>query len=138
MDRQLIREKLESLRRCLARVQTKTPDSAAALAADPDLQDILVLNLSRAVQLAVDVASHLLSTRGSPPPATMGAAFRALGDAGVLAEETAAALARAVGFRNIAVHNYEEIDWEIVFAICSRGVEDFRAFAAAVTREASL
>ncbi len=35
----------------------------------------------------------------------------------------------AVGFRNIAVHNYQSIDWNIVHAVAHQGLEDFRAFA---------
>jgi uncharacterized protein YutE (UPF0331/DUF86 family) len=39
---------------------------------------------------------------------------------------------KSVGFRNIAVHNYEAIDWEITHAIATRHVNDFAAFAAGV------
>ena len=48
MDRELILEKLEALRRCIRRVESKRPADAAALAADWDLQDIITLNLTRA------------------------------------------------------------------------------------------
>jgi uncharacterized protein YutE (UPF0331/DUF86 family) len=41
-------------------------------------------------------------------------------------------LKKAVGFRNIVVHNYQEIDWEIVFNICHHKLDDFRAFAQAI------
>ena len=51
MDRLVLDEKLESLARCVRRVEQKRPPTLAALLADPDAQDILVLNLSRAVQL---------------------------------------------------------------------------------------
>lgn len=56
MDREVIEQKLESLRRCLQRIETKCPAAAETLAADFDLQDIVALNLSRAVQLCVDIA----------------------------------------------------------------------------------
>ena len=39
---------------------------------------------------------------------------------------------KAVGFRNIAVHNYEAIDWQIAHIIATRHMLDFTAFAAAV------
>lgn len=51
MDREVIEQKLESLRRCLQRIKEKSPPSPETLAGDPDLQDILTLNLTRAVQL---------------------------------------------------------------------------------------
>jgi uncharacterized protein YutE (UPF0331/DUF86 family) len=71
MDRAVIESKLESLRRCLERLRARTPESAAALAADQDLQDIIALNLVRAVQVATDIAAHLVAAHGLPAPSTM-------------------------------------------------------------------
>ena len=39
MDRQVIDQKLESLRRCLSRIESKMPFDAVQLAGDFDLQD---------------------------------------------------------------------------------------------------
>ncbi len=39
MDREIIEQKLESLRRCLHRVQTRCPADATTLETDLDLQD---------------------------------------------------------------------------------------------------
>ena len=75
MDRPLIEKKLESLRRCLVRIREKCPASAEALAQTPDAQDIVVLNLTRAVQLCVDIGLHVLSEQEAPPPETMGDTF---------------------------------------------------------------
>lgn len=36
---------------------------------------------------------------------------------------------KSVGFRNVMVHNYDDVNWEIVYAICSKHPGDFRAFA---------
>ena len=58
MDRLILAEKLESLRRCVARIERWRVDSSETLAADVDAQDILALNLTRAVQLCVDMAVH--------------------------------------------------------------------------------
>lgn len=51
MDQLILAEKLESLRRCITRIEDKKPSSVELLVQDPDRQDILVLNLTRAVQL---------------------------------------------------------------------------------------
>lgn len=129
MDRDVIERKLESLRHCIARVRAKRPPTAESLAADADLQDVLVLNLSRAVQVCVDIGAHLLAPSGSAPPATMGETFTRLGEVGLIDTELAARLRRAVGFRNIAVHNYEAMDWEIVWLLAGDPLADFEAFA---------
>lgn len=51
MDDSVVNAKLESLRRCVARVEVRCPETADELAKDIDAQDIIALNLSRAVQL---------------------------------------------------------------------------------------
>jgi len=61
VDRAVLSEKLESLRRCVARIETKRVASAGALARDVDAQDIVALNLTRAVQLCVDIAAGMPS-----------------------------------------------------------------------------
>jgi len=106
MDREVIEQKLESLRRCLRRIETKCPADATTLLADIDLQDIISLNLSRAVQISVDIGAHLIAGMEVPHPDTMGQTFDILAQAGVLHNDLASRLKKAVGFRNIAVHNY--------------------------------
>lgn len=129
MDREIVEQKLESLRRCLQRITTKCPADAATLAADFDLQDIVSLNLSRAVQLSVDIGAHLIASMNVPPPDTMGQTFDLLAQAGLLNAELASHLKKAVGFRNIAVHNYEKINWDIVHSIVKHHLGDFSEFA---------
>lgn len=129
MDKDLLLSKLESLRRCLRRVQDKTPPSAEILHSDPDVQDIIVLNLERAVQTCVDIGLHIVSEMEIPVPGTMAQTFDALSQAGCLNAETAGRMIKAVGFRNTAVHAYQEIDWNIVYRIITEHLNDFRDFA---------
>ena len=132
MDREVIDQKLESLRHCLQRIHEKCPPTAEILAKDFDSQDILTLNLSRAVQICVDVGAHIISNKNVPPPATMGQTFDVLAQLGVISPDLAARMKNAVGFRNIAVHNYETINWQIVHAIATRHSSDFKDFAQAI------
>lgn len=126
--------KLESLRRCLARLRARRPESLEALQADLDAQDILSLNLSRVVQLCVDLALHELARRGIALPETMGAAFTVMAEHGLLDADLARRLRRAVGFRNLVVHNYREIDWTLVMQVLELHLGDFDDFAAAFIR----
>jgi uncharacterized protein YutE (UPF0331/DUF86 family) len=132
MDREVIEQKLESLRRCVRRIEAKCPTDAETLAADIDLQDIISLNLSRAVQISVDIGAHLIAGMEVAPPDTMGQTFDLLAQEGVLNNELASSLKKAVGFRNIAVHNYKSINWDMVHSIVKYHLADFSAFAKAV------
>jgi uncharacterized protein YutE (UPF0331/DUF86 family) len=138
MDRDVVLNKLESLRRCLRRIEDRRPVDVDALRADLDAQDILVLNLERAVQICVDVGLHILSGTESPVPETMAMAFEALHRIHVLDAITAERMAKAVGFRNTAVDAYQAIDWDIVFRIATRHLADFEDFARQVRIAAGL
>lgn len=132
MDKQIVAEKLESLRRCIVRIESKCPASIAQLQADLDLQDIITLNLTRTVQLCVDIGAHLLSETEQTPPRTMGETFEKLYAEGAISAELMQKMKNAVGFRNIAVHGYNQIDYAIVFYILERNLDDFRQYARAV------
>jgi uncharacterized protein YutE (UPF0331/DUF86 family) len=134
MDRFLIEEKLEALRHCVQRLRNKCPEQAERLIQDEDLQDIIAINLARAVQLCVDIAVHIIAETDEHAPNTMAEAFEALHRLGVLSPTTAGKMKQAVGFRNIAVHSYEKIDWEIVQSICTHRLEDFREFSHSIVQ----
>jgi uncharacterized protein YutE (UPF0331/DUF86 family) len=137
MDREVIGQKLESLRRCLARVEGKCPRDPELLERDPDLQDIITLNLTRAVQLCVDIGTHLISGIDAPPPDTMGQTFDTLAQHGIIAEALATQLKKAVGFRNVAVHHYEAINWKIVHALARHHLVSFTEFAKKIASPSS-
>lgn len=129
MDKQLIEGKLESLRRCINRVETKRPKTFEELENNLDLQDILSVNLERSVQLCVDIGSHISSQTDSKLPTTMAETFDILANENIIEMSTAQSMKKAVGFRNIAVHNYQSINWEIVFNISHHKLDDFKTFA---------
>jgi uncharacterized protein YutE (UPF0331/DUF86 family) len=132
VDRSLVEEKLESLRRCVQRVSDKCPTDVKILQSDPDLQDIVSVNLTRAVQLSVDIAAHVIADLNAAAPDTMGETFDVLARENVIPEELAERLKKAVGFRNVAVHSYRKIDWSIVHRIACERLGDFEQFARAV------
>lgn len=59
----------------------------------------------------------------------MAQTFKALERANCLSHDVADRMTKAVGFRNTAVHAYQEIDWQIVFAIITKHLDDFREFS---------
>ena len=129
MDKDVINNKIESLMRCVERIRTHIPSSVEELESDFDMQDIIILNLERAVQICVDVANHIISGFNESVPQTMALSFDALAKKNVIPQELAKNLSHAVGFRNIVVHQYENISWQIVYAIVTKNLSDFSDFA---------
>ena len=97
--------------------------------------DLTVLNLQRAVEAAIDVASHLISANGWELPRDARHAFEILVTHGVIAGTSLKVLHAAVGFRNIAVHDYAKLDPQVVRGIAADHLGDLEEFANEVLRK---
>jgi len=128
MNSIVISSKVESLRRCLDRITSKKPDTLDQLLEDIDMQDILALNLERSIQLCVDIANHILSTLDDSPAMSMAESFERLAEKEIISHELAANLRRAVGFRNLSVHAYDKIDWNLVWTNFESDLNDLVQF----------
>ncbi|MGH8746603.1 MAG: type VII toxin-antitoxin system HepT family RNase toxin [Burkholderiales bacterium] len=131
IDAQVVDARLREFSRRLRRIEAKRPASLKQLAADEDLQDIVSHNLELAIQACTDIAAHLCGAHGMVPP-TAGEAFSMLAKLGLLETGLAKRLRRAVGFRNVLVHEYVEVDWKIVLRVITADTKDLAAFGKAV------
>ncbi len=134
VNRLLLQEKSETVFRCLKRVQDKTPSTLEGLLLDVDAQDIIVLNLERTIQACVDIASHIIAYTPLPAAPTMADSFTGLQSAGVLSPALAARMVKAVGLRNLLVHQYMAVDWQIVWSVLQQHLRDPVDFVAAVEK----
>ena len=83
--------------------------------------DAMTLNIERACQAAIDLAMHLVARDRLGMPQTSADAFRLLRDAGVMSGATAKAMAAMTGFRNVAIHQYQELDLSVLHHIAQNG-----------------
>lgn len=128
MNNQAIMKKTESLIRCINRIKEKKPESIDSLETDYDLQDIISVNLERAVQISVDIAAIIISEKDLKPSNTMAGTFKTLSDNKIISEDLSLKLQKSVGFRNISVHECNSIDWKLVFDIIHNHMGNFRMF----------
>jgi uncharacterized protein YutE (UPF0331/DUF86 family) len=115
-DRDVILAKTAIIQRCLKRIKETTKLSRESLE-DMDKQDVFVLNLQRAVQAAIDLATHIVATEGLGLPETVKENFEFLIRTGIIPENISDKMKAMVGFRNIAIHNYQAIDLNILKSI---------------------
>jgi uncharacterized protein YutE (UPF0331/DUF86 family) len=129
VDRALLSAKLAELTDRTERVQRHCPATVEELRADRDALDLVSFNLMLAVQTCSDIASHVIADEGWPTAQSLASAFNQLRDRAILSPATAAALARAVGLRNVVAHGYGGINPAMVHAAATKGVADLEAFA---------
>lgn len=124
VERDVVLAKVGSIDRCLRRIaEARDPDRGLR---SQDAEDIQELNLQRAVQAAIDLATHVVATEGYGIPGTLAETFTLLERQEILGRDLAERLRRMTGFRNIAVHEYTSIDPEVVQAILDHHLDDLR------------
>lgn len=84
------------------------------------------------IEACIDVAQHICSTQGWGPPADNGDAMKVLGRHGALTADVSDSMRRAVGFRNVLVHEYVKVSDEIVVSRL-QDLRDLEQFVAQVT-----
>ena len=134
MDKEVLQMKLETLIHCVQRIKSQEITSVDELESNIDKQEIIILNLQRAVQICVDIGNHILLDYETPTPSTMSETFKYLADNKLISSKNAEELSHAVGFRNIAVHQYENLDCKIIYAIITSHLDDFKNFAGAISK----
>ncbi|MGH9138239.1 MAG: type VII toxin-antitoxin system HepT family RNase toxin [Acidimicrobiales bacterium] len=100
----------------LAYLHARAAEDRGPLRRDVERLSGLRYRFITAIEGIVNVAHHLGASEGWGPPVDNGDAVRALGRHGVLERQLADRLVRAVGFRNLLVHRYVEIDDDRVVA----------------------
>jgi len=90
--------------------------------------DAMVLNIERACQAAIDAAQHLVAKHHYGIPQTSADAFELLRKAGVLSLASTKAMIGMTGFRNIAVHEYQALDMDILRAIATKEYSSLISF----------
>jgi len=132
VDRDILLAKIASIRKCLERIRTVTSATSKSLD-DPDIQDIFVLNLQRAVQATVDLAAHLVADEKIGLPTNLKENFALLESRQIIESSLSRRLQTMVGFRNIAVHDYQQLDLVILKSILEHRLGDLEEFVQVIT-----
>ena len=126
-DKDVVMAKIAIIQRCLKRIKEITHLDPECLD-DIDKQDIFVLNLQRAVQAVTDLATHIVASEGLGLPDTIEDNFNLLYEGKIIHRELAKRMEGMVGFRNIAVHNYQSLDEGILKSILGEHLADLEEF----------
>ncbi len=124
---EVILVKIESIEKCIKRIEEKLSFENFDME-DYDTQDIVVLNLQRACQQSIDLAMFLVAELEIGVPKDSVGAFKLLKNEKIIDEKTFKSMKGMVGFRNIAVHQYQKIDYTIVEIVINKHLEDFRFY----------
>lgn len=133
VNNDVVLNKAATVERCVKRVLEVYAGNPENLQ-DYTKQDSIILNIQRACEASIDLAMHLVSIKKLGLPKKSREAFQYLQDANIIDDNLAKTLMNMVGFRNIAVHDYQSIDLDILQAIIENHLTDFTVYTKVVLK----
>ncbi len=128
----IIINKIQSIQRCIQRAREEYQCAGEGFATDYSHQDAAILNITRACEQAIDLANYMIKKHQFGIPTSSAESFELLARQQVISVELALRLKKMVGFRNIAVHEYQTLNIAIVEAVIQEGLSNVVSFTDAV------
>lgn len=125
----IVARKLAALEHCIRRARNERDAAGDNFRNDFTRQDAAVLNVTRACESAIDLANMAIRKHRLGVPGDARESFALVARSGLIPSDLSFRLQRMVGFRNIAVHQYQDLDLDIVESVIREGLDDLLRFA---------
>jgi uncharacterized protein YutE (UPF0331/DUF86 family) len=122
------------IERCLIRIREEY-NACDDFAHNYTHQDAAILNIQRACEAALDIGQHLIFRERLGVPQSARDVFTLLAQAGWIDDNLANNLKNMVGFRNIAVHEYQTLQLPIIEYIINERLNDFSNYSIAILQK---
>lgn len=123
------------IERCVARAREEYQADPSGFAGNFTRQDAAILNIQRACEAALDMGQYLIRREKLGLPQSARDVFALLAQADWIDAGLADALKRMVGFRNIAVHQYQSLQMPIAVNVITRHLDEFLDYSAAILKK---
>ena len=137
VDRDLILAKAGLAEKYINRAFQKSEIEQSVFIKNIDVQDIVIFNLQKAIQSCVDMAAHIISDENLGMPGSSNEMFYLLEENGYFDSDLTEKMVKAIGFRNLIVHEYEKLDMQQVFKVAREDVHDLQEYLKAVIKKIS-
>jgi uncharacterized protein YutE (UPF0331/DUF86 family) len=134
VDKTLILRKIAGMSEYLDQLMEFSDITVENYSSEWKTQRIIERTLQRMIEVCADIAGHIISDSGYRIPKTYSDAFKILGEHGILDEALSHKMEQMAKFRNIVVHQYDEIDATIVVDILQKHLPDFNNYKDAIVK----
>ena len=128
-DKDILWSKISSMQKHVDRIKAKRHVDLSQFLQDIDRQESVLFNLQMAVQNCVDLAAHIVAEEGLGVAGSTSELFYLLEEQGYIGQDLTERMIRAIGFRNLIVHEYGKLDLEAVFRVSQENITDLEEFA---------
>lgn len=130
----VILNKAAIIERCLKRITEEMGRNRTTWKTNFTVQDSILLNLQRACEASIDLANFIIKKRKLGIPQTSRESFELLYTANIIDQILATKMKHMVGFRNVAVHEYQTLNLDVLESIIENHLHDFREFSSTIIR----
>ncbi|MBI5874374.1 MAG: DUF86 domain-containing protein [Deltaproteobacteria bacterium] len=132
VDKNMVLRKLSAIDDYLQQIREFSGIAIDEYKSDWKSQRIVERTLQIMIETCADIANHLISDRNMRIPASYSDTFKVLFENKAIDKDLFAVMEKMAKFRNIVVHQYEEVDAEIVIIILRKHLDDFIRFKEAI------
>lgn len=127
IDKTLIKSMIDNLKANISSIENKDVTMEMILKSE-DIQAIIDRRMQLSIEVCIDIATHLVAGLDLPRKERAADIFLSLGEKGIIQGNLAQKLAQAVGLRNILVHEYVRIDYELAYSNLDEKLQDLKNF----------
>jgi uncharacterized protein YutE (UPF0331/DUF86 family) len=128
VDVEVIKQRLNQLSASINKIERFKEISLEEFLEDDIIQDVVEYNLFIAINMMIDIATHIVVDNNMGSPETLGEAFNILNKEKYLNDEQTKVYRNMVGLRNILSHEYINIDKKIIYSILKNNLIDIKKF----------
>ncbi|HFL3828466.1 TPA: DUF86 domain-containing protein [Clostridioides difficile] len=125
---EVIKQRLNQLSTSINKIERFKEISLEEFLKDDIIQDVVEYNLFIAINMMIDIATHIVVDNNMGSPETLGEAFNILNKEKYLNDEETKVYRNMVGLRNILSHEYINIDKKIIYSILKNNLVDIKKF----------
>jgi uncharacterized protein YutE (UPF0331/DUF86 family) len=129
MDNEVLLNKAATIEKCIARAKEEYEKDIKSFETDYTRQDAAILNIERACETVLDMGHIYIRENKLGIPQSSRNVFELLAKNNVILGELSEKLKKMVGFRNIAVHDYQSIQLPILLDVIKMHLNDLLEFS---------
>lgn len=128
IDKTIVEKKLDHLKHEVHKIENMDFTMEQVLE-DEDIQDLIDRRMEKAIESCIDIATHLAAGLELPRQEHASDIFLLLGKNNIFSKKLAEKFTGVIGFRNILVHEYADIDYRLAYSNLDEKLKDLKEFA---------
>jgi uncharacterized protein YutE (UPF0331/DUF86 family) len=132
-DLTVVENKISSIIKYLSILEKYKKYSQKEITSDIDRKGAVERYLYLAAQATIDLAEAVIAYKNLRKPTTIGESFHILSDAGIISQDLTEKMVKMTGFRNVIAHDYEELNYDIVYDVLQNKLKDMKDFSDAIS-----